>query len=379
MTPRVSALSVVVCAVVVASVAAQQSAWGQCGGIGWTGGTTCVSGYYCYKQNDYYYQCIPGVASTTSKPPSTTSTTPVSTTKPTTTAVSTTSKTSTATISSGVPSPSGVKYWFSFGDSYTQTGFDINSVKPAVGNPLGNPTYPGYTACGLVPNWVDLVTTKYNTSTLLTYNFAYGGATINATLVAPYTPTVLSLIDQVNIFLNNKATAPWTGANALFSVFIGINDIGNSWYQSGDRGAFSDVLLDNYFALIQKLYDVGGRNFLFVNVPHVDRSPLMLQQSASDQAAEAAVINGFNTKLATRVSSFASSHSGVKTWVYDSATKLNTLLNSPATYGFQDATSYGDGATLMWCNNYHISSGVHNYFAQDVATLLKGSFTRRSN
>lgn len=141
------------------------------------------------------------------------------------------------------------------------------------------------------------MTTKYNTSTLLTYNFAYGGATIDATLVAPYTSTVLSLTDQVrtaaskafhlcslthlnrqiqvNSFLANKAVAPWTGTNALFSVFIGINDIGNSWYQSGDRAAFSDTLLTAYFALIQKIYDAGGRNFLFVNVPNVDRSPLV--------------------------------------------------------------------------------------------------------
>jgi len=36
------------------------AAWGQCGGIGWSGGTTCVSGYTCRKQNDYYSQCIPG-------------------------------------------------------------------------------------------------------------------------------------------------------------------------------------------------------------------------------------------------------------------------------------------------------------------------------
>ncbi|KAG9091801.1 hypothetical protein FRC06_000378 [Ceratobasidium sp. 370] len=356
----VSALSVVACAAFVAGAMAQQPAYAQCGGIGWTGGTTCVAGYTCFKQNDWYYQCVPGTATTTS--------------------VSTTTKTtSTTTTTSSTPVPTGVKYWFSFGDSYTQTGFNINGTKPAVGNPLGNPTYPGYTACGSVPNWVDLVTTKYNTSTLLTYNFAYGGATIDATLVTPYTPTVISLTDQVNIFLTNKAVAPWTASNALFSVFIGINDIGNSWYNSGDRDAFSDTLLNAYFALIQKIYDVGGRNFLFVNVPHVDRSPLMLAQSASDQAAEAAVINGFNTKLAAKATSFASSHSGVKTWVYDSATKLNTLLNSPSTYGFQDATSYGDGSTLMWCNNYHVSSGVHNYFAQDVAALLKGSFTRRSN
>ncbi|KAF2638422.1 hypothetical protein P280DRAFT_471517 [Massarina eburnea CBS 473.64] len=30
----------------------------QCGGAGWTGATTCVSGSTCTKQNDYYSQCI---------------------------------------------------------------------------------------------------------------------------------------------------------------------------------------------------------------------------------------------------------------------------------------------------------------------------------
>jgi hypothetical protein len=44
---------------------AQQSAWGQCGGTQWTGATTCVSGYTCVKQNDYYSQCQPGSAPTT--------------------------------------------------------------------------------------------------------------------------------------------------------------------------------------------------------------------------------------------------------------------------------------------------------------------------
>ncbi|CAE6421358.1 unnamed protein product [Rhizoctonia solani] len=32
--------------------------YGQCGGIGWTGATTCVSGSTCTKLNDYYYQCV---------------------------------------------------------------------------------------------------------------------------------------------------------------------------------------------------------------------------------------------------------------------------------------------------------------------------------
>jgi endo-1,4-beta-xylanase len=32
--------------------------WGQCGGIGWTGPTTCVSGSTCQKVNDWYSQCL---------------------------------------------------------------------------------------------------------------------------------------------------------------------------------------------------------------------------------------------------------------------------------------------------------------------------------
>lgn len=43
-----------------AACAAQQAAWGQCGGSGWSGATTCVSGYACTKANDYYSQCQPG-------------------------------------------------------------------------------------------------------------------------------------------------------------------------------------------------------------------------------------------------------------------------------------------------------------------------------
>ncbi|KAK5128940.1 hypothetical protein LTR85_000273 [Meristemomyces frigidus] len=46
------------------SAYAQQSAWGQCGGMGWTGSTTCVSGYTCHEYNAYYFQCIQGGSST---------------------------------------------------------------------------------------------------------------------------------------------------------------------------------------------------------------------------------------------------------------------------------------------------------------------------
>jgi len=42
------------------SALAQQSVWGQCGGIGWTGPTNCASGSCCTTQNPWYAQCTPG-------------------------------------------------------------------------------------------------------------------------------------------------------------------------------------------------------------------------------------------------------------------------------------------------------------------------------
>ncbi|KAF8661638.1 hypothetical protein AX16_001280 [Volvariella volvacea WC 439] len=57
--------------------------WGQCGGIGHTGETTCVSGSTCTYFNDWYSQCIPNsntpppssTTTTTSNPPPTSTTT----------------------------------------------------------------------------------------------------------------------------------------------------------------------------------------------------------------------------------------------------------------------------------------------------------------
>ncbi|OBZ72074.1 Endo-1,4-beta-xylanase C [Grifola frondosa] len=60
---------------------AQSAEWGQCGGIGWTGATTCVAGTTCTVLNAYYSQCLPGAASSTpsSGNPTTTASAPGST------------------------------------------------------------------------------------------------------------------------------------------------------------------------------------------------------------------------------------------------------------------------------------------------------------
>lgn len=63
------------------SAQAAQAAYAQCGGEGFTGGTTCVSGYTCVVSNAYYSQCLPAANTVHSVSTSKTSVAPVSTSK----------------------------------------------------------------------------------------------------------------------------------------------------------------------------------------------------------------------------------------------------------------------------------------------------------
>lgn len=52
--------SIIAGAALAAVANAQSGAWGQCGGNNWTGPKTCISGYTCTFNNDWYSQCLPG-------------------------------------------------------------------------------------------------------------------------------------------------------------------------------------------------------------------------------------------------------------------------------------------------------------------------------
>ncbi|KAF5385133.1 hypothetical protein D9615_000976 [Tricholomella constricta] len=90
---------------------AAQPIYAQCGGIGWTGETTCVSGTICVYQNDWYSQCLPG----------TTTTTPTSTSTSTTSTTTTTTATTPPPVSTGFVKTSGTRFTLN-GQRYTIVG-----------------------------------------------------------------------------------------------------------------------------------------------------------------------------------------------------------------------------------------------------------------
>ncbi|KAJ4410453.1 hypothetical protein N0V91_001939 [Didymella pomorum] len=85
-------------ALLAGSVSAVVGDWQQCGGINWSGDTSCGASSGCVKINDYYSQCQPGAAVTTL----------VTSTKATTTATRTSAAaTPSAPAATGTPAGSG--------------------------------------------------------------------------------------------------------------------------------------------------------------------------------------------------------------------------------------------------------------------------------
>jgi len=122
---------------------AQEAAWAQCGGQGFTGATTCVAGYACTYSNPYYSQCLPASSTPTAQAVTTlakAATTVTTSAKKTTTSTSPATSSTLATSSGG-----GVTYKASFthygsGDSFGSPNCQTTT------SACGFYTSPGYAA-----------------------------------------------------------------------------------------------------------------------------------------------------------------------------------------------------------------------------------------
>ncbi|KAG1734316.1 carbohydrate esterase family 16 protein [Suillus lakei] len=279
------------------------------------------------------------------------------------------------------------KYMFIFGDSYTTDGYNVSA---GVSSPV-----PGDTSSN-GQNWVQFLTSTYNQTAVKTFDLAYGGATIDGALVPPYLPTVISVVDQVtqfNEYLASKpAGATWNSANSLFAVWIGINDVGNSFgWTNITQVEFYGTLMNRLFSQVEDLYSKGARSFLFLTVPPTDRAPLFLQQGSTAAAQMHTDIAEYNTQLTQSVHTFKSKHPDLDTvTVVDTQPIFNVLLDEWQTFGFVNVTGYcaayengtptltyqvkgcAPVSSYFWLNTLHPLFTVHNILAKAISTALSG-------
>lgn len=78
------------------------------------------------------------------------------------------------------------------------------------------------------------------------------------------------MADQVNQFTNSIAKkpsyAPWNAQNAIAGIWIGVNDVGNSFYLE-NAADIIERAVSRYFELLKVMYNFGLRKFVLLSVP----------------------------------------------------------------------------------------------------------------
>ena len=96
----------------------------------------------------------------------------------------------------------------------------------------------------------------------------------------------------------------------------------------------------------------------------------MVAQGTSATSLEKSVIAGFNSKLTARVSNLTTTHSGVKTWLWDSNARFSQILDNPTAFGFVDNSSYGNTGDFWGCVRLYVSLDRVFTIAMGTATII---------
>lgn len=212
---------------------------------------------------------------------------------------------------------------------------------------MGNPSWPGLTSAYPAANWIDFLTVMYNQSSLLTYNLAIGGAVVDPDLVVlSFLPPELraSLKDEVYGRLlpgyhpkngTVPLSQPWYGNDTLLAIWIGINDINNSYMQGHNATrVLNKQIVDSYRSLLQLLFvEMGFRNFLLINVPSIERSPFTAFQGEDAQRiqkADVAEFNGLVWEMAHQFKKEVARKGNM--WVYDAHKDFSRVLDDPTSF-----------------------------------------------
>lgn len=253
-------------------------------------------------------------------------------------------------------------------------------------------------------NWVEYLTncgtqkglTDPQTCDRQLWSFAYGGA--NTVSEDGFTPAhwnhTVSFEQQIDQFVTYGNPALQTiGLNkrdALIAVWIGINDINDLAKLRGKNETFTPLyekVERHVWENIEKLYKLGYRKYLIMNLPPLDRSP--------SPAVNATLVNTFNNIAASHADSFAARHRDATVLQYDVNTVLNTILDKGDAYGFKNVTGFcpgfnkadirsnpakygcGDGLdAYFWYDAGHLGSRTNKVFSQMLEKwLIRRSWT----
>ncbi|GJC80391.1 acetylesterase [Colletotrichum liriopes] len=221
------------------------------------------------------------------------------------------------------------------------------------------------------------------------WGFAYAGADISTTFVPLHWNHTISYENQIHQWdTYGKTVINADSTKSLVASWIGINDIndmanfklpfnGLSTWQE----LYTAVIAEQ-FAALETVYNAGYRNFLFLNLPPLDKTvnPARLPSTS--------MIKTFNDVVNQTAKAFSEKHPGSTALVFDTYSWLTNVFNNAASYGITNTTSFCPSykawdidtnyaaygcqpiGEYFWYNSGHITYSAHNVLAEKVEEFL---------
>jgi len=150
--------------------------------------------------------------------------------------------------------------------------------------------------------------------------------------------------------------ARWTAIDTLFLTWISINDCASPKLRLAET-------MKKIFDLQETLYEVRARNFLFVDVPPMDRSPAV---SASLSLPR---YDRWNIILRPSAKAFSSAHPAATVLLFSSHATFSRVLDDPVGHNF-GAMEIRRKKGEIWMDHLHPTSKMHNVVAKDLANFF---------
>ncbi|KAH8886442.1 lysophospholipase A [Thozetella sp. PMI_491] len=251
------------------------------------------------------------------------------------------------------------------------------------------------------PNWVEYLTNcgveeglhLPAECRLQLWDFAFAGADISEKYTPLHHDYTIPLVNQTQQYLKYADSVLFPGGvsdtrkrDSLVATWIGINDISDTSKQAADFPSLYENMITIQFSATQTLFDAGFSNFLFVNLPPLDRTPANLKSTTP--LPNKTMVAWWGETLARHVDLFEARNQGAKAMLYDANTFLNKVLDHHDDYGIVNTTSFCPAYNQLdvlvdpgkygcnpldqyfWYNSGHMTSYVHRIMAPDVANFL---------
>ena len=207
--------------------------------------------------------------------------------------------------------------------------------------------------------------------------------------IIPHGPDFVSqLQDDFLPRYGHRNASSWQPDTSLFAIFFGINDINVALEMNEATPVIFEKVFASYSSLVSQLYETGARNFLFLNMPPMERAPRGL-------TALKPAVASWNLQLGVIASNLSNTYRDTNVFEFDTHDFMTQILDDPETFprtalyknttesctaysGIAQEVTFFDSSCgvplreYLWLDNIHPTYPTHEAMAVQIAKTLGG-------